>query len=187
MKVEARSGFDGLAQSHVARQGDDGDAAPRDRGLYGNFKHARHLFGLRNQFTIMAALRKEMLRVGLLKVCAADFVAWNLRGDGEHRNTAAVAVVESVDQVEISGTATAGANRQPAGKMSLSARGKSCCFFMAQMNPIQFSGGSDRLGNAVEGIAGDAVNPAHPGLCQNINQQICYFFLRHYGLRTKDG
>jgi hypothetical protein len=73
--------------------------------LHGNLKHTGHLFGLRNQLAIVAALREEMFRVGLLEVSAADFIAGDLRRDGQDRNPAAVAVVESVDQVQISGTA----------------------------------------------------------------------------------
>jgi hypothetical protein len=29
----------------------------------------------------MAALREEMFRLGLLKISASDFIAWNLRRD----------------------------------------------------------------------------------------------------------
>jgi len=45
----------------------------------------------------MAALREEMLWLGLLKISASDFIAWNLRRDGQDGNTAAVTVVEPVD------------------------------------------------------------------------------------------
>jgi hypothetical protein len=47
----------------------------------------------------MAALRKEMFRVGFLKVSASNLLAWNLRRDGEDGNTAFVTVVEPVDQM----------------------------------------------------------------------------------------
>ena len=84
MKVEARRRDDGLAQGHVAGKGDDGDTAARDGGLHGDFEYARHLIGLRDEFAVVAALRKQMLRIGLLKILAADFVAGDLRGDGEN-------------------------------------------------------------------------------------------------------
>jgi hypothetical protein len=70
MEMESLA-FDRIAQSNVTGQRNYGDAAPRNGGLHGNLKHAWHLFGLRNQFAIVAALRKEMLRVRLLKVSAA--------------------------------------------------------------------------------------------------------------------
>jgi hypothetical protein len=59
----------------------------------------------------MAALREEMFRVGFLKIAAANFVAGNLRRNGENRNTVALAVVETIDQMQIAGAATAGADR----------------------------------------------------------------------------
>src|ERR1700689_1691637 len=136
MNMQTRSGFDGLSQCYVPGQGNSGNATPRDRRLHGNLKHAGHLFGLRNQFAIVAALREKMFRVGLLEVSAADFVAGDLRRDGEDGNAAAVTVVESVDQVQISGTAAPGAPRQTAGKMGIRARGKGRRFLMPQMNPV---------------------------------------------------
>jgi len=56
-----------------------------------------------------------MLGAGFLEVAAADLVAGNLRRDRQHRHAAAVAVIQAVDQVQIAGAATAGANRQAAG------------------------------------------------------------------------
>ena len=110
-----------------------------------------------------------MFRVGLLEVSAANFIAWDLCRDGEDRNPAAVTIVESVDQVQISGTAAPGADRQSAGEMGIRARGKGCRFFMPQMNPIELFGCSNRVGNAIERIAGDTVNPPDSCFCQNIH------------------
>ena len=50
-----------------------------------------------NELTIVAALREEMFRVGLVKISAPNLIAGNLRGDREHGNLAAVAVLEAVD------------------------------------------------------------------------------------------
>ena len=107
--MQTRLLFDGIAQRDISRQGDDRHAAPRERGLHRNLQNPRHLLGLGNQFTVVAALREEMFRVRLLKIAAADFIAGNLRGDGEDGNTAAVTVVESIDQMQVAGTATSGA------------------------------------------------------------------------------
>ena len=42
----------------------------------------------------------------LLEIAAPYFIAWDLRGDSEDGHPAAVTIVESVNQVKISGTAT---------------------------------------------------------------------------------
>jgi hypothetical protein len=103
--------FDGSAQGHVSGQGNHRNAAARAGGLYGDLQDSGHLLGLGHQFTIVATLRKQMFRVGFLKISAADFMAGNLRRDSEDGHPAAVTVVEAVDQMEIPGTAAAGADR----------------------------------------------------------------------------
>ena len=67
-----------------------------------------HLFGVRNQLTIVAALREEMFRMGFLEVPASYFIAGDLRRDGEDGNPAALTVVETIDQMQISGAAATG-------------------------------------------------------------------------------
>src|SRR6202051_4218247 len=100
-KVQARPSLDGISEHDVTGPGYDRTAAPRDRGLYGNLKHARHLLRLRNQFAVVAALREKMFWVGLLKISAPAFIAWNLCRNGENRNTAAMAVIEPIDQMQV--------------------------------------------------------------------------------------
>ena len=73
--------------------------------------------------------------MGFLKISAADFITWNLRRDGEDGNTAAVTVVESVDQMQIPGTATAGADRQSSREMRFRAGGKRRRLFVSHVNP----------------------------------------------------
>src|SRR3984957_8648762 len=110
--VQTRPSFDGISEPDVTGQGYDGNTTPRDCGLYGNLKHAGHLLGLRNQFAVVAALREKMFWVGLLEISAPDFIAWNLRRNCENRNTAAMADVEPIDQMQITGTAAASTDRQ---------------------------------------------------------------------------
>ena len=147
--------------------------------MHGDLKHAGHLFRLRNKFAIVAALCEEMFRMGLLEVSASYFIARDLRCDGENRYSAAVTVVEPVDQVQISGTATSSTNCQLSGEMGFRTRRKRCRFFMAQMDPLQFSGCSNRVGDAVERITRNSKNPPNSSFGQNIHQQVRYSFLRH--------
>src|ERR1700688_187565 len=134
-KVQTRPSFDGFSEPDVTGQSYDGNAAPRDRGLYRNLQHAGHLLGLRSQFAVVAALREKMFWVGLLKISAPDFIAWNLRRNSENRNTAAMAVVEPIDQMQVTGTATAGTDRQTPCEMRFRSSSKGCGLFISYMNP----------------------------------------------------
>src|SRR6267142_1029657 len=78
-----------------------------------------------------------MLRISLLKIPAADFRTWNLCRDCHDRNAVALAIVEPVDHMEISRTATAGANGQLPCEMSFSTCRESCSLFMPDMNPLE--------------------------------------------------
>ena len=171
--------FNGIAQGHVARQDNDSNAAPGDCGLHGNLEDTGHLLGLRNQFTIMAALSEEMLWFGLLKISAPDFIAWNLRRDGQDGNTAAVTVVEPVDQMQVPGTAAPSADRQPAREMSFRSSGKRCCLFMPHVNPLNLFLCANRVGDAVERVAANTVNLPNSCFSENFYQQVRYFFLGH--------
>ena len=88
---------DGIPQGHVARNGNGRNASPRDCGLHCDLEDARHLLRLRDQFTVVTALREELIRMGLLKISAADFRAGNLRGDSQDRYAAPMAIVQAID------------------------------------------------------------------------------------------
>jgi len=45
----------------------------------------------------VTAIAKKLVATGFLKVVAADLLAGNLRRNGQHRDAAAVAIVEPVD------------------------------------------------------------------------------------------
>jgi len=116
--------------------------------------------------------------MGLLEISASYFIARDLRRDGEDGHPVTVTVVESIHQAQISGTATSGTNNQHSREMGFCARGKCCRFFMPPMDPIQFSGCSNRVGDAVERVTRNSKNPPNSGFFQNIHQPVRYSFLR---------
>src|ERR1700692_925026 len=93
--------LNGIAQCDISGYRHYGNPPPRNCRLHGNLKHPGHLLRVRNQFAIVAALREKMFRVGLLKISAPDFIAGNLRGDSKYRHTAAVTIIEPIDQMQI--------------------------------------------------------------------------------------
>jgi hypothetical protein len=62
--------------------------------------------------------------MNLLKISVSNFSIRNLHGNGENGNTAALAVLETSDQMHLSRTITSGAHRQLASEARFSASPK---------------------------------------------------------------
>jgi hypothetical protein len=126
---------------------------------------------MRNEFTIVTALSKQMLRVRLLKIIAADFVTGDLRGKGEHRNTASVTVIKAVDQVQVAWAATSGAHGQLAREMGLCTRGEGGGFFVSHVNPSNLGLRSNRVGDSIQRVARESINALNASTRESLNQQ----------------
>src|SRR5262245_61543277 len=135
----------------------------------------------------MAALSEEMLGMGFLKISTSDFIARNLCCDGEDGHPTAVTVVESVDQMQIARTTTAGAGGQSSCQMRFRASGKRCCLFMSHMNPLNLFLCANRIRDSVERVARNSVNLPNSRFSENIHQQVRYFFLGHGAILSKGG
>ena len=159
--MQARLFLDRMPQRDITGDSDHRNAASRDRRLHGNLQHTRHLFRLRDEFAIMAALRKQMFRMRLLEIAAPDFRARNLRCDRKHRDTAAMTIVKSVDQMEIARPATSRAHREIPGQLRFRAGRKRRRLFMPHRHPLQIFPRPDRIGDAVQRIAHQSINSLH--------------------------
>ena len=150
-------------ERHVAGDHDDADTAlgrrPADRDL----EHARHLFGRRDQLAIAAALLEQTIGVSLLEIAGADLGRGNMGGDRDHRHTRAVTVVQAVDQVQIARAAAAGADRELTGQIRLGAGGKGGDLFVAEVQPGDPTMAAQRVGEAIQAVADDAVNALYAG------------------------
>src|SRR6202022_407366 len=81
--------------------------------------------------------------------------------------------------MQISGTAAPGAARQAPRKMRFRSSSKRCRFFVSHMNPLDLLLRSNRVRNAVERVAGNAVNLTNSCLSENLHQQVRYLFPGH--------
>src|ERR1700745_2350644 len=168
-----------MLERDVAGNGNHSNTALRDGSLHGNLEHTRHLFRLRYQLARMAALREEMLGIGLLKISAANFLARNLCGDGEDWNAAALTVVEAVNQMHVAGATTSGTYRQLASEMSFSPGGERRCLLVSYTNPAEVLSSANRIGNSVERVARDSIHPFHASINKNVYEQLGYCFSHH--------
>src|SRR5207249_11739850 len=105
----------------------------------------------------------------LLKIAAANFVAGNLRGNGEDGDAIAMTVVETIDQMQIAGTATSGTDGQVSREMRFRAGGKRCGFLMPHMNPARSLSPANGVGDPVERVAGDSIDSLYSGASERFD------------------
>jgi hypothetical protein len=99
--------------------------------------------------------------VRLLEVVRTDFRARDVRGDRQHRNPAALRVVETVDQVQVARAAAAGADRQLSGQRGIRRRRARGRLLVTDVLPRDFAGAPERVGEPVEAVTRQAVDAAH--------------------------
>src|SRR5438132_4100789 len=98
----------------------------------------------------MAALREKMFGMRFLKIAAANFLTWNLRGDGEDGNAATVAIVKPVDQMQVAGPTTSRADREASGKVRFRARGERSRLFVSNVGPSNLLLPANPVGDPVD-------------------------------------
>src|ERR1700683_4782415 len=98
-----------------------------------------------------------------LKIAGTDLRIRDMGCDGHDRGSIAMAVKQSIDEVQITWSATPRAYRHFAGHLSLCTRGKRCHFLMANRNPLNLVTDAERLSDAIERISYKPVNSLHIG------------------------
>src|SRR5882757_841110 len=72
-----------------------------------------------------------------------------------------MAVKQTVDQVQVARSAAAGADREFPRQMRLGARRKGRDLLMTDVNPLDLALSPQRIGEPVQAVADDAVDPLH--------------------------
>ncbi len=125
----------------------------------------------------MTAILEELIRVGFLKIGAADFTTGNMGCDRQHRYAAAMAIIETVDQMHVARSTTSGADRQFARQMRLRPGSKGSGFLMAHGNPFDVLAFADLLQDAVKRISHNSVNTFDSGRDQGFDENCRDAFL----------
>jgi hypothetical protein len=114
-----------------------------------------------DEFDVVAAFLEQDFGVSSLKIVDADFRAWDMRSDSKNWNTAALAVEQAVDEVQIPRTAASTTDRELPGEMSLGASGESRAFLMPHMNPFNRAIPAQGVRESIERIPNHAVHTLH--------------------------
>ena len=165
--------FGRWTQRDVAGDDDNRDAAPPYGRADGILQNIWELRRIGNQFAIVTAFPEQILRMRLLKIAAADFGRWNLRGNGQHRRAAAVRIEQAVDEMQIAGAARPGANREFARDLRFARGGKGGDLFMPDVNPVDRLSLAQRVGEPVEAVADHAEDALDASLGQCLCDKVC--------------
>ena len=95
-----------------------------------------------------------------MEVIGADLCGRNISRNGEDRHARTMAIEQSIDEMQISGPATARAHREFAGHMRLGTGRKGGNLFVAHMQPLNLSLATNGVDQAVEAVTDDAIDSA---------------------------
>ena len=112
--------------------------------------------------------------MGFLEIACADLGRRDLRSDGEHGHPRAVAVEQAVDEMEVAGTAAAGADGELARQMRLGARREGRDLLVSDMDPFDLALAAKRVGQPVQAVANNAVDPLDANRGEYIRELIGY-------------
>ena len=94
----------------------------------------------------------------LLEEVRTDLGRGDLRRDRHHRHARALAVEETVDEMQIAGAAAAGADGEVPRDMGVGAGGEGGDLFVAHVQPFDPAAPANGVGEAVQAVAHDAVD-----------------------------
>ena len=88
----------------------------------------------------MATLTKQILRMRLLKITRSHLCRRYLCRDREYRNSVSMTVEETINQMQIARTTTAGTYRNCACQVSFRTRCEGSYLFMSYVHPLDATG-----------------------------------------------
>ena len=97
-----------------------------------------------------------------------------LRRDRQHRDPAPVGVIQAVDQVQVARPAAACAHRQLAGQRGLRAGRERGGLLVAHVLPGDAAIAAHRIGEPIQGVTGNPVDPAHPRAFQQRHHRVSH-------------
>lgn len=99
----------------------------------------------------------------VFRVIGSSLCTGHLRGDGENRNTAALAIVQAIDEVEFSRLAVPRTERKLACDLRLPSQRRRL-ILRGDRNPVDHIVRSDRFSQAVERVVRNSIDALDSGL-----------------------
>src|SRR5258705_13270434 len=96
--------------------------------------------------------------MGSMECARADLGRRNGSRARHYRHARAVAVEQTIDQVQVARTATSGADRETTCDMRIRASRERGDFLVPDMQPLNAAMAPQRIGEAIEAVAHDSIN-----------------------------
>jgi hypothetical protein len=103
------------------------------------------------------------VRIAASSTTTTDLGARDLSCDRENGHARTVRIIQTVNQMQIAGAATAGANGKRASEMRLCAGRERGSLFVSRMDPFDIAAAAQRVGYSIETVADDSVDSANTG------------------------
>src|SRR5216684_1753634 len=93
--------------------------------------------------------------------------------DRYYRHARAVAVEQTIDQVQVARAATSGADRETACDMRVRAGGERGDFLVPDMQPLHAAMATQGIGEAIEAVAHDSIDTLDTGRGERFDHLVC--------------
>ncbi|MGY3125686.1 hypothetical protein ACVWXQ_009623 [Bradyrhizobium sp. S3.14.4] len=161
----------------IRRYDQDSNTAFRQSRLAGDHRFPARLFRGMDHIAEDATVSVDLLEVDLLDEFEAKFVANDLTCDQDDGCTVAIGFEYPVDEMQASGTTTAGNSGQAICDLRLRLRGERPRLLVSHRYPLDLAF-FERAGDQIEGVADDAVTMldacALQGLHNDIRDQLAH-------------
>src|SRR5258708_33551819 len=101
--------------------------------------------------------------MGFLEMPGAEFGRRDLRRNRKHWHARPLTIEQAIDELQLARSAAAGADGKLAGQMRLGAGRESCDLLVPHMYPLDLALTADRIGQPVQAVADNAIDPFHAG------------------------
>src|SRR5581483_6381003 len=150
---------------YVIGEDETGDGAMLERNAHRAIHQVAYLCGRAGHMDVLGSdVLKEADEVHLLLVIAAEAGALLLADDGEHRLVVHLRVVETIQEMDRARTGGGEADADFAGELGMRARHEGGELLVARLDELHLFIAPERTHDAVDAIAGIAVDALHAPL-----------------------
>jgi hypothetical protein len=120
----------------------------------------------------VTALFEQIFGMGFLEIRGAELGRRDLRCNGKHGHARPLTIEQAIDEVQIARAATPGADRKLSCQVRLGTGRESRDLLVPYMHPFYLALAPDRIGQAVQAVADDAIYPLHAGCGEGLSKLI---------------